>query len=492
LEAIWKTKQKTKIMETQKEEGAVKRKLGLFDAVMLVMGSMIGSGIFIVSADIMRNLGSGYWLIVVWVITGVMTIAAAISYGELSAMFPKAGGQYTYLKEIFGKMMGFLYGWGMFTVIQTGTIAAVGVAFGKFTAYLIPTLNDAAPIFQSGGYKITWIQILAIVVILLLTYINTKGVEGGKLLQNIFTGSKIVALIGLIVLGFLLVKTNFWSGNMGLGWKAFNNLDTDAAGNFIKSGWQSISGMTIMGGIAAAMVGSVFSSVAWENVTFVSGEIENPKKNIVRAMVLGTSAVMILYLLVNFVYLNTLNRDGIAFAVNDRVAVVASEQIFGSGIGTIIMAVLVMISTFGCINGLVLAGSRVFQTMAKDGMFFKAAITNNKNGVPEKSLWMQGIWATVLCLSGQYGNLLDMISFVIVLFYMITVFGVIYLRIKQPNLERPYKTWLYPVTPIVYLLIGAAFCILLLMYKQQYTWPGLIIVLLGVPVYLFVNRKKAV
>ncbi|MBB2147229.1 amino acid permease [Pedobacter sp. LMG 31464] len=479
-------------MENQKEEGAVKRKLGLFDAVMLVMGSMIGSGIFIVSADIMRNLGSGYWLIVVWIITGVMTIAAAISYGELSAMFPKAGGQYTYLKEIFGKMMGFLYGWGMFTVIQTGTIAAVGVAFGKFTAYLIPTLNDAAPIFQSGGYKITWIQILAIVVILLLTYINTKGVEGGKILQNIFTGSKIVALIGLIVLGFLLVKTNFWSGNMGLGWKAFNNLNTDAAGNFIKSGWQSISGMTIMGGIAAAMVGSVFSSVAWENVTFVSGEIENPKKNIVRAMVLGTSAVMILYLLVNFVYLNTLNRDGIAFAVNDRVAVVASEQIFGSGIGTIIMAVLVMISTFGCINGLVLAGSRVFQTMAKDGMFFKAAITNNKNGVPEKSLWMQGIWAAVLCLSGQYGNLLDMISFVIVLFYMITVFGVIYLRIKQPNLERPYKTWLYPVTPIVYLLIGASFCILLLMYKQQYTWPGLIIVLLGVPVYFFINRKKAV
>ncbi|MFI5450572.1 APC family permease [Pedobacter sp. UC225_61] len=478
-------------MENQKEEGAVKRKLGLFDAIMLVMGSMIGSGIFIVSADIMRNLGSGYWLIVVWVITGVMTIAAAISYGELSAMFPKAGGQYTYLKEIFGKMMGFLYGWGMFTVIQTGTIAAVGVAFGKFTAYLIPTLNDAAPLFQSGGYKITWIQILAIVVILLLTYINTKGVEGGKLLQNIFTGSKIVALIGLIVLGFLLVKNNFWNENMGLGWKAFNNLKTDAAGNFLKSGWESISGLTIMGGIAAAMVGSVFSSVAWENVTFVSGEIENPKKNIVRAMVLGTSAVMILYLLVNFVYLNTLNRDGIAFATNDRVAVVASEQIFGTGIGTIIMAVLVMISTFGCINGLVLAGSRVFQTMAKDGMFFKAAIANNKNGVPEKSLWMQGIWAAVLCLSGQYGNLLDMISFVIVLFYMITVFGVIYLRIKQPNLERPYKTWLYPITPIVYLLIGAAFCGLLLMYKQQYTWPGLIIVVLGVPVYLFLNRKKA-
>lgn len=478
-------------MEKIQEKVPSKRKLGLFDAAMLVMGSMIGSGIFIVSADIMRNLGSGYWLIVVWVITGVMTVAAAISYGELSAIFPKAGGQYIYLKEIFGEMMGFLYGWGLFTVIQTGTIAAVAVAFSKFTAYLIPALNDAAPIFQNGGYKITWLQILAIFIILLLTYINTKGVESGKILQNIFTGSKIIALIGLIVLGFLLVKSSFWAAHMGFGWNAFNNIKVDSSGNFMKSGWESISGMTIMGGVAAAMVGSVFSSVAWENVTFISGEIENPKKNLVRAMVIGTSSVIILYLLVNFIYLNTLNRDSIAFAANDRVAVVASEQIFGSGVGTIVMAVLVMISTFGCVNGLVMAGSRVFQTMAKDGMFFKAAIENNKSGVPEKSLWMQGIWAAALCLSGQYGNLLDMISFVIVLFYMITVFGVIYLRLKKPNLERPYKTWLYPVTPIVYLLIGAAFCILLLMYKQQYTWPGLIIVLLGVPVYLIINRNKA-
>ena len=479
-------------MENQQEEGANKRKLSLFDGIMLVMGSMIGSGIFIVSADIMRNLGSGYWLIVVWLITGVMTVAAAISYGELSSMFPKAGGQYTYLKEIFGKMMGFLYGWGLFAVIQTGTIAAVAVAFGKFTAYLIPALNDAAPIFQSGGYKITWIQILAIGVIIILTYINTKGVEGGKILQNIFTGSKIIAIIGLIILGFLLVKNNLWNSNMSFGWDAFKNLGTDSSGSFLKSGWESISGMAIMGGIAAAMVGSVFSSVAWENVTFVSGEMENPKKNVVRSMVFGTSAVMILYLLVNFIYLNTLGRDAIAFAANDRVAVAASEQIFGSGIGTIIIAILVMVSTFGCVNGIVLAGARVFQTMAKDGMFFKAAIQNNKNGVPEKSLWMQGIWASVLCLSGQYGNLLDMISFVIVLFYMITVFGVIYLRIKKPSLERPYKTWLYPLTPIIYLIIGGAFCALLLIYKQQYTWPGLIIVLLGVPIYLVINRKKGV
>ena len=478
-------------MDKLHKENAVKKKLGLFDGVMLVMGSMIGSGIFIVSADVMRNLGSGYWLIVVWVITGVMTVAAAISYGELSSIFPKAGGQYTYLREVFGKMMGFLYGWGLFTVIQTGTIAAVAVAFGKFTAYLIPALNDAAPLFQSGAYKITWIQILAIGIILLLTYINTKGVESGKILQNIFTGSKIVALIGLIILGFILIKTNFWSANMNFGWHAFNNLKTDLSGNFLKSGWESISGLAIMGGIAAAMVGSVFSSVAWENVTFVAGEIENPRKNVVRSMVLGTSAVMTLYLLVNFVYLNGLNRDGIAFAPNDRVAVAVSEQIFGTGIGTVIMAVLVMISTFGCVNGIVLAGARVFQTMAADGMFFKAAIHNNRNGVPEKSLWMQGIWASVLCLSGQYGNLLDMISFVIVLFYMITVFGVIYLRIKKPQLERPYKAWLYPITPLIYLLIGAAFCVLLLMYKQQYTWPGLIIVILGVPVYLLINRKEA-
>ncbi|WP_292011277.1 APC family permease [Chryseobacterium sp.] len=465
------------------------KKLKLWDAIMLVMGSMIGSGIFIVSADMMRNLGSGYWLIVVWIITGIMTVAAAISYGELSALFPKAGGQYTYLKEIFGKKMGFLYGWGLFTVIQTGTIAAVAMAFGKFTAYLIPSLNDAAPIFQSGEFKITWIQILAIAVILLLTYINTRGVESGKLLQNIFTGSKIIALLGLIALGFILVDFSHMAENFSLGTDSFSNLKKDLSGNFLKEGWEPISGMTLMGGIAAAMVGSVFSSVAWESVTFVSGEIDNPRKNVVKAMIFGTSAVMILYIAVNFVYLNALDREGIAFAANDRVAVAASQNIFGSA-GTIIIALLVMISTFGCDNGLILAGARVFQTMAKDGMFFTSAIENNKNEVPENALWMQGIWASILCLSGQYGNLLDMISFVIVLFYMITVFGVIYLRIKQPALERPYKTWLYPVTPVIYLVIGTGFCILLLIYKQQYTWPGFVLVLLGLPVYYFINRKK--
>lgn len=467
----------------------MQKKLKLWDAIMLVMGSMIGSGIFIVSADMMRNLGSGYWMIIVWVITGIMTVAAAISYGELSSLFPKAGGQYTYLTEIFGKKMGFLYGWGLFTVIQTGTIAAVAMAFGKFTAYLVPELNNAAPIFQSGTFQITWIQILAIAVIILLTYINTRGVESGKILQNVFTGSKIVALLGLIALGFILVDASHLAENFSFGTNSFNNLKQDAKGIFLQSGWEPISGMTLMGGIAAAMVGSVFSSVAWESVTFVSGEIENPKKNVVKAMILGTSAVMLLYIAVNFVYINALDRDSIAFAANDRVAVAASQNIFGSA-GTVIIAVLVMVSTFGCNNGLILAGARVFQTMAKDGLFFKSAVNNNKNQVPGNALWMQGVWASILCLSGQYGNLLDMISFVIVLFYMITVFGVIYLRIKQPNLKRPYKTWLYPVTPIVYLLIGTAFCVLLLIYKQQYTWPGFLIVLLGLPVYYLINRNK--
>ncbi|MEI7489691.1 MAG: APC family permease, partial [Chryseobacterium sp.] len=357
--------------------------------------------------------------------------------------------------------------------------------------YLVPALNDAAPIFQSGEFKITWIQILAIGTIILLTYFNTRGVESGKILQNVFTGSKIIAILGLIAAGFILVDFSHLAENFSLGYDSFSNLKKDSLGNFLKEGWEPIGGMTLLGGIAAAMVGSVFSSVAWESVTFVSGEIENPKKNVVKSMIYGTTAVMILYIAVNYVYLNALDRDAIAFAENDRVAVAASHFIFGSA-GTVIIAVLVMVSTFGCNNGLILAGARVFQTMAKDGMFFKQAEKNNKNEVPANALWMQGVWASLLCLSGQYGNLLDMISFVIVLFYMITVFGVIYLRFKQPDLERPYKTWLYPVTPIIYLLIGTGFCILLLIYKQQYTWPGFVMVLLGLPVYYFINRNKKI
>ena len=457
------------------------QKLKLWDATMIVMGSMIGSGIFIVSSDIMRQLGSGWWLLVVWIITGVITVSAALCYGELSAMFPKAGGQYTYLTEIFGKLTGFLYGWGLFTVIQTGTIAAVAVAFAKFTAYLIPDLNNAAPLFEYGSFKITWLQILGIAVILLLTYNNTRGIKSGKIIQSIFTASKIVALLGLIILGLLFIKDSHLGENLNYGTSAFQNLKGE--------GWKTISGTAILGGIAAAMVGSVFSSVAWENVTFVSGEIVNPKKNVVRAMVIGTTSVIILYLLCNVVYLSALSRDEIAFAANDRVAVAAAEKILGHT-GTIIMAVLVMISTFGCINGIVLSGARVFQTMAKDGLFFKAAIANNKNEVPANALWLQGIWASLLCLSGQYGDILDMVSFVIVLFYMLTVFAVVYLRFKQPKAERPYKTFLYPITPIIYLVIGTMFCVLLMIYKSNYTWPGFLLLLIGLPVYFVINKKK--
>ena len=448
---------------------------------MIVMGSMIGSGIFIVSSDMMRQLGSGYWLIAVWLITAIATIAAAICYGELSSMYPKAGGQYTYLTEVFGKMTGFLYGWSLFAVIQTGTIAAVAVAFGKFAAYLFPQLNDAPPIYQNGSFMITWMQILAIGIILLLTFINSKGVRSGKIVQSVFTSSKVIALLALIIGGLLLVQSNQFSGNMSFGWSATQNLD--------HSSWKEISGNVLLGGIAAAMVGSVFSSVAWENVTFVAGEIKNAKKTVVMAMVIGTSLVMILYLFANYVYLATLNREEIAFAANDRVASAAAEKLLGSA-GTIIMAVLVMISTFGCVNGIVLSGARVFQSMAKDGLFLKQAIPNNKNDVPERSLWFQGIWASILCLSGQYGNLLDMVSFVIVIFYMITVLAMMYQRWKRPDLERPYKTFLYPIPPLVYLLIGTAFCLLLILYKPQYTWPGFILILMGVPIYYFANRRK--
>ncbi|MGN5954804.1 APC family permease [Sphingobacterium lactis] len=459
----------------------MKKQLNLRDAIMIVMGSMIGSGIFIVSSDMMRQLGSGYWLIAVWLITTIATIAAAICYGELSSMYPKAGGQYTYLTEIFGKLTGFLYGWSLFAVIQTGTIAAVAVAFGKFAAYVIPGLSDAPPLYQNGTFMITWMQIIAIAVIILLTYINTRGVQSGKLVQLVFTSSKIIALVLLIVGGLLLIKNNFFLENLSYGWDSFQNLDG--------SGWKGISGGVLMGGVAAAMVGSIFSSVAWENVTFVAGEIENPKRNVVVSMVVGTSLVMLLYLLCNYVYLSALSREEIAFASNDRVAIAAAEKLLGHT-GTIIMAVLVMLSTFGCVNGIVLSGARVFQSMAKDGLFLKQAIPNNKHDVPGRSLWFQGIWASILCLSGQYGNLLDMVSFVIVIFYMVTVVGVIYQRFKHPELERPYKTFLYPLPAIIYLVIGAVFCGLLIVFKPQYTWPGFILILLGLPIYYLVLKKS--
>ena len=473
------------------QTNSFKPSLGLFDATMIVAGSMIGSGIFIVSADITRNVGSAGWLIAVWLITGFMTLTAALSYGELSAMFPKAGGQYVYLKEAFNPLAGFLYGWSFFAVIQTATIAAVGVAFSKFAAYLIPVLSEKNIIADLGFVTISAAQIVAIILIVLLTYINTKGIEGGKIIQRIFTSAKLLALFGLIIFGFFLAKHSFWNENWQSGMNAMQ-LEKDASGNFVANGtWFSISGTALIGAIAAAMVGSIFSSDSWNNVTFIAGEIKNPKKNIGLSLFLGTLIVTIIYVCANLMYLNVLPLSGIVGAENDRVAVAASNEIFGN-VGTYVIAVLIMISTFGCNNGLILAGARVYNTMAKDGLFFKKAADLNKNAVPEFALWVQCIMAGVLCLSGQYGNLLDMVSFVVVLFYAITIIGIFRLRKTRPDIERPYKAFGYPVLPAIYIFLALVFCVFLIIMKPTYAGIGLGIVVAGIPVYYISisNTKK--
>jgi APA family basic amino acid/polyamine antiporter len=477
----------------QDQPTSFKPTLGLFDGTMIVAGSMIGSGIFIVSADITRNVGSAGWLVAVWLITGFMTLTAALSYGELSGMFPKAGGQYVYLKEAYNPLMGFLYGWSFFAVIQTATIAAVGVAFSKFLAYLVPELGNNYFLFDAGIIKVYSGQLVSIVIICLLTYINSKGVKEGKLIQTIFTSAKLFALFGLIAFGFLLVKESFWAENWKTGFTAMQDFgQKDAAGQLQPGTWIGISGSALAGAIAAAMVGSIFSSDAWNNVTFIAGEMKNPKRNIGLSLFLGTLIVTVIYVAANLMYLNVLPLDKIAFATDDRPAVEASLRIFGDN-GAIIIALLIMVSTFGCNNGLILAGARVYHTMAKDGLFFKNVGTLNKNAVPQVALWIQCIAASIWSLSGKYGQLLDMISFVVVLFYMLTIAGIFILRKKRPDAERPYKAFGYPVLPALYILMGAAFCGLLIIYKPEFTWPGLIIVLLGVPLYYLAisTQKKA-
>lgn len=460
--------------------------LGLFDATMIVAGSMIGSGIFIVSADITRNVGSAGWLILVWLITGFMTLIAAMSYGELSAMFPKAGGQYVYLKESYNPLTGFLYGWSFFAVIQTGTIAAVGVAFCKFAGYFFPSLEltDANILLQLGSIKIYYAQLVSIVLIIFLTYVNTKGIKGGKLIQTTFTVTKLLSLFGLIVFGFLLAKPDVWHANWADAWTMKNiATETDIT---------SVIGVAVLGAIAASMVGSIFSSDAWNNVTFIAGEIKNPKKNIGLSLFLGTLIVTVIYVSANLMFLGVMPLNDIAFAPSDRVAVAASNVIFGN-IGTYVIAVMIMISTFGCNNGLILAGARVYYTMAQDGLFFKKAANLNKNAVPEWALWAQCIVASLLCLSGKYGDLLDMVSFIVVIFYVLTIGGIFILRKKRPDAERPYKAFGYPVFPAVYMIMGITFCVLLIIYKPGFTWPGLIITLIGIPLYYLAvaNSKKS-
>lgn len=477
-----------------------KASLGLWDATMIVAGSMIGSGIFIVSADITRQVGSAGWLIAVWLITGFMTLTAALSYGELSSMFPKAGGQYIYLKEAFNPLAGFLYGWSFFAVIQTATIAAVGVAFSKFAAYLIPALSEDNKLFKLATgtdacnnpvfFSISSAQLVSILLIVLLTYSNTRGVQGGKWIQNIFTSTKLLSLFGLIIAGFIMFNPEVWSGNWTNAWSAaqINPVDTCDP----KSGFSinAISGMALMGGIAAAMSGSVFSSDAWNNVTFIAGEIKNPKKNIGLSLMMGTLIVTVIYVLANLVYLAVLPMDAIAHAEKDRVAVAASQAIFGNA-GTKVIAIMIMISTFGCNNGLILAGARVYNTMAKDGLFFKKAASLNKNQVPGFALWIQCIVASLLCLSGKYGDLLDMISFVVVLFYALTIYGIFVLRKQRPDADRPYKAFGYPVLPAIYIILALVFCFFLVKMKPLYAGIGLAIVLAGIPIYyVAMSRKK--
>jgi len=469
----------------QSQGNEFKPTLGLFDSTMIVAGSMIGSGIFIVSADMLKDLGSAGWLIAAWIITGVMTLIAAVSYGELSGMFPKAGGQYVYLKEAYNPLVGFLYGWSFFSVIQTGTIAAVAVGFAKFAGYFFPALAwEDENTFHISGFTIHYAQLLGVALIILLTYINTRGVKTGKIIQTFFTSTKLIAMFALIMAGLFFFKSDIWDANWADAWTIRNLTKSDSG---IISTNTLLTGAA-MGAIASAMVGSIFSSDAWNNVTFIAGEIQNPKRNIGLSLFLGTLIVTVIYILMNVVYLANVNLNDLAFAKDNRVALSASDAIFGS-VGTILIALLIMISTFGCNNGLILAGARVYYTMAKDQLFFKNAGTLNENAVPEWALWIQCAMACVLCLSGKYGDLLDMVSFVVVIFYVLTIAGIFILRRKRPDAERPYKAFGYPVLPLIYILMGLSFCGLLIVYKPQFTWPGLIITLIGIPLYFFAVRS---
>jgi len=469
----------------QETTPAFKPSLGLLDATMIVAGSMIGSGIFIVSANITQNVGSAGWLIAVWLITGFMTLTAALSYGELSAMFPKAGGQYVYLKEAFNPLAGFLYGWSFFAVIQTATIAAVGVAFSKFAGYFVGALEvtDANIMAQIGIFKLYPAQLLSIAMIILLTYINTKGIQGGKMIQTVFTVVKLLSLFGLIFFGFIIAaKADIWNANWADAW---NMKQLNAEGQVVGG----VVGSAVMGAIAASMVGSIFSSDAWNNVTFIAGEVKNPKKNIGLSLFLGTLIVTLIYVSANLMYISVLPLQEIAAAPQERVAVAASIPIFGE-MGAYVIAVMIMISTFGCNNGLILAGARVYYTMAKDGLFFKKTAELNKYNVPEFALWIQCLVASLLCLSGRYGDLLDMISFVVVLFYALTIAGIFILRKNRPDVERPYKAFGYPVLPALYILMAISFCVLLIYYKPTYAGCGLAIVLTGIPIYYIALRNK--
>ncbi len=475
------------------ENHVFQKRVNLFDGISIVAGAMIGSGIFIVSADIARNVGSSGWLLVVWLITAVITLIGAISYGELASMMPHAGGQYVYLKEAYHPLIGFLFGWTTFLVIQTGTIAAVAVAFAKFSGVLFPWISEKNVLVNMGPVKVNSTMIVAIVMISFLTWLNTKGIVTGKTVQNFFSSTKVIALFGFIAIGVLATKNiNSLEINKEVFWQA----------GHIGPGNQAMPlvGLALIAAIGTALVGSLFSSDAWYNITYLSGEVINPKRNVPLSLFFGTLIVSALYLLTNFVYIkvlpltgspdgvNALSR-GIQYATDDRVATSAMSVIFGDS-AAIIMAIFIMISTFGCNNGLIMAGPRVYYAMAKDGLFFSRIGEINRKGVPGYAIMVQGIWSILLCLSGSYGNLLDYVIFAVLIFFTLTILAIFILRVKRPDIPRPYKAFGYPVIPSIYILATVSIMIILLIYKPNYTFPGLGIVILGIPVF-YLWRKHS-
>jgi basic amino acid/polyamine antiporter, APA family len=483
------------------------RELGLLDSTMIVAGSMIGSGIFIVPAEIARQVGSAGWLIGVWVVTGLLTIAAALAYGELASMMPHAGGQYVYLREAYSPLWGFLYGWTLFLVIQTGTIAAVAVAFARYLGVLVPWISPTSwiipPVNLSKTYAISLStqQLVAIVMLVALTWLNTRGVRTGKLIQNTFTSAKTLSLIALIVLGIVVGRNaGAIAANFGAHVWAPRNVVTiqpEIPGIPATSAAMGAFGLLIA--FCVAQVGSLFSADAWNNITFTAGEVKNPKKNVPLSLALGVGGVIVLYVLANVAYLCVLSLEQIQGAPDDKVATAALASMWGPVAATI-MAVAIVISTFGCNNGLILAGARVYYAMAKDGLFFKATGRLNKARVPAAGLVLQCIWACFLVLprtrqpNGQYGNLysnlLNYVVFAVLIFYVLTIAGVIVLRQKRPEAERPYRAFGYPVVPVAYMAVATMILVVLLLYLTSTTWPGLLIVLTGIPVYILWRRKE--
>jgi APA family basic amino acid/polyamine antiporter len=479
----------------------LKRSLGLVDATSLVAGSMIGSGIFLVSSDMARDLGSAGWLIVAWLLTGVITLIAALSYGELAGMMPAAGGQYVYIQRAFGKFTSFLYGWTVFSVIQTGVIAAVAMAFANYTAELMPVFSSKNVLLSLGSFSITAQQVLAVALIVFLTFINTLGVKGGAGVQKIFTSAKLLALFGLIILGlFIGLKTNVFGNNFTDSFNATQTYQDVKDGPWLT---RSLGGIFFLAVFGMTLMNSLFSSDAWNNVTFIAGEIKEPQKNIPKSLFLGTLIVTILYISANLAYLALLPLKGdpaahdvlgkgMQFAEMGRVGTAAATMIFGN-VATVMMAVLIMVSTFGCNNGIILSGARLYYAMAKDDLFFKRAEKLNRHSVPAFALWIQCIWASLLCFSGTYHDLVIYCTFASMLFYIITIAGLFRLRKIEPLTERPYKAFGYPVLPALYILIAVAICVNLLFMDTRNSIAGLIIVAVGVPVYFIQDyfRKKA-